>query len=114
MAHRPNERFGPTLTDKSEFEERIRRAQLAILNPSRKASDFLGTLGLAGSDMPNELSFSADLISVSISGHGDDLSFVDLPGWQLHFPLDLSHHLRSYQGLSCLLRKMVTTRTSRK
>jgi hypothetical protein len=77
MAHRPNERFGPTLTDKSEFEERIRRAQLAILNPSRKASDFLGT---PSSDMPNELSFSADLISVSISGDEDDLSFVDLPG----------------------------------
>jgi hypothetical protein len=88
---------------------------LAILNPSRKASDFLGTLGLAGSDTPNELTFSADVISVSISSiESDDLSFVDLPGWQLRFPFVLSRHSHFYQGSSRLQVKMVTTRTSRK
>jgi hypothetical protein len=81
IADKPEERFGPSLTSKSEVLERIRRAQLAILNPSRKASEFLGSLGAAGSGMTNDLSFSTDLISVSISGIGvDDLSFVDLPG----------------------------------
>lgn len=71
--------FGPTITDKDEVEDRIRRAQLAILNPSIRAVEFLS------SDFPtirvNERSFSSDLISVRISGRDvDDLSFVDLPG----------------------------------
>jgi len=65
--------------DKSEVEERIRRAQLAILNPSKSMEDFLGTL-LPSSD-ENELSFSTDVVSVRIAGRDvDDLSFVDLPG----------------------------------
>jgi hypothetical protein len=67
--------------DKSEVEERIRRAQLAILNPSKSMEDFLGTL-LPSSDW-NELSFSTDVVSVRIAGRDvDDLSFVDLPGMQ--------------------------------
>ncbi|KIM19796.1 hypothetical protein M408DRAFT_334259 [Serendipita vermifera MAFF 305830] len=73
--------FGSALTTKAGVEDRIRRAQLAILNPSRKASEFLGDLGRADVDINNELSFSSDLISVRISGKEvDDLSFVDLPG----------------------------------
>ncbi|KIM31730.1 hypothetical protein M408DRAFT_237585 [Serendipita vermifera MAFF 305830] len=73
--------FGSVITTKSDVEDRIRRAQLAILNPSKPASDFLGDLGRADIEANNEISFSSDLISVRISGKEvDDLSFVDLPG----------------------------------
>ena len=73
--------FGSPIKNKSEVEDRIRRAQLAILNPSRKATDFLGNLGHIDADITNEVSFSSDLISVRILGKEvDDLSFVDLPG----------------------------------
>lgn len=69
--------------DKSDVEERIRRAQLAILNPSKQPKDFL-TSAVLPDISENEVSFSEDLISVRISGKGvDDLSFVDLPG--IHF-----------------------------
>jgi hypothetical protein len=73
--------FGAAITDKAEVEERIRRAQLAILNPSKRALDFLGSLGQVDGGTTNEKSFSSDLVSVRISGKEvDDLSFVDLPG----------------------------------
>jgi hypothetical protein len=73
--------FGPLITDKSDVEDRIRRAQLAILNPSKEPSGFLGPLGQIDGGTKNEMSFSSDLVSVRISGKEmDDLSFVDLPG----------------------------------
>ncbi|KIM31731.1 hypothetical protein M408DRAFT_20955 [Serendipita vermifera MAFF 305830] len=73
--------FGSVITTKADVEDRIRRAQLAILNPSRPASDFLSDLGRSDVETKNEVSFSNDLISVRISGKEvDDLSFVDLPG----------------------------------
>lgn len=65
--------------NKSELEERIRRAQLAILNPSMPSNQFLEA-SLDHLDS-NELSFSADVVSIRIAGRDvDDLSFVDLPG----------------------------------
>lgn len=74
-----NEAFGGVITDKREVEERIRRAQRAILNPTRRPSDFLD-----GDDedlIENQLSFSANSVSLQISGPGvADLSFCDLPG----------------------------------
>ncbi|KIM31729.1 hypothetical protein M408DRAFT_327180 [Serendipita vermifera MAFF 305830] len=74
-------RFGPPIFDKSEVQDRIRRAQLAILNPSRPSSEFLGILGETDGVITNQKSFSSDLVSVRISGRDvDDLSFVDLPG----------------------------------
>jgi hypothetical protein len=67
--------------DKAQVEERIRRAQFAILNPRRDPASFLNT---PLSNLANDLwalSFSSNCISVRISGKGvDDLSFVDLPG----------------------------------
>ncbi|PVF98611.1 hypothetical protein CPB86DRAFT_784651 [Serendipita vermifera] len=73
------ERFGPTITAKSDVQERIRRAQLAILNPSIASAEFLKDL--CPTPASNEVSFSKDLVSVRISGKDvDDLSFVDLPG----------------------------------
>lgn len=70
--------FGPPITDKNEVEDRIRRAQLAVLNPSKDPLEFLH--GGVGIGIKNETSFSSDVVSVRISGRDvDDLSFVDLP-----------------------------------
>ncbi|KAF9234014.1 P-loop containing nucleoside triphosphate hydrolase protein [Melanogaster broomeanus] len=72
-----NPAFGPAITDKSQVQDRIRRAQLAILNPSKDHNRFLDGEG----PEENELSFSKDYVSLEISGRDlADLSFVDLPG----------------------------------
>ena len=69
------------MKDKSKVEDRIRRAQFAILNPKMNPLSFLNAPISSISNGPNDLSFSSNCISVSISGKGvDDLSFVDLPG----------------------------------
>ncbi|KAK0199336.1 P-loop containing nucleoside triphosphate hydrolase protein [Desarmillaria ectypa] len=74
-----NEQFGEVIYDKAEVEERIRRAQRAILNPNRRSTEFL-----EGDDedlSENQLSFSTNCVSLQISGPGvADLSFCDLPG----------------------------------
>ncbi|PBK85320.1 hypothetical protein ARMGADRAFT_1169624 [Armillaria gallica] len=74
-----NEQFGEVIDDKAEVKERIRRAQRAILNPSRRFTEFL-----EGDDedlSENQLSFSMNCVSLQISGPGvADLSFCDLPG----------------------------------
>ena len=73
------QRFGDIITSKTRVEERIKRAQLAILNPSTPAKDFLtADLPFSGT---NESRFSKNSICLDISGPGvDDLAFVDLPG----------------------------------
>jgi hypothetical protein len=69
--------FGDTILDKAEVEDRIRRAQRAILCPTKAAHTFL-TEDDSG---PTEISFSTNYISLQISGPEiADLSFVDLPG----------------------------------
>ncbi|CAG8689489.1 6009_t:CDS:2, partial [Acaulospora colombiana] len=73
------EKFGEPIRAKSDVQERIRRAQLAILNPSISSAEFLKPT--CPTPANNEISFSKDLVSVRISGKDvDDLSFVDLPG----------------------------------
>jgi hypothetical protein len=71
--------FGDPILDKSEVEERIRRAQRAILNPSVEPHHFLD-----GPDVDHpqrQLTFSSNCVSLQISGSEvADLSFVDLPG----------------------------------
>ena len=70
--------FGPLITAKFLVEDHIRRAERAILNPSKDASKYL-----VKDDHPdeNELSFSKNYVSLEISGKDlADLSFVDLPG----------------------------------
>ncbi|KIK18142.1 hypothetical protein PISMIDRAFT_195484 [Pisolithus microcarpus 441] len=69
--------FGEALTSRSEVEERIRRAQRAILNPRTDPETFL-----RGATVDeNETSFSRNYVSLDISGRDlADLSFVDLPG----------------------------------
>lgn len=61
------------------LEDRISRAQLAILNPSTPASEFLQwDSTVTGS---NELTFSPNIVCLEISGPDySEISFVDLPG----------------------------------
>ncbi|KAJ7027364.1 P-loop containing nucleoside triphosphate hydrolase protein [Mycena alexandri] len=71
------ESFGDPILDKSKVEDRIRRAQRAILNPSKSARTFLED----DDEDATEVSFSTNYISLQISGPEiADLSFVDLPG----------------------------------
>lgn len=74
---------------KSEVEDRVRRAQRAILNPKIPVKEFLD-------DSPNssssELGFSANTICLHISGRDvADLSFCDLPG-DRHFLSDFGKY----------------------
>lgn len=79
-----NEVFGDPILDKTQVEERIRRAQRAILNPSRSTKTFLQ--GDSEDDEPTELSFSINCVSLQISGPDvADLSFCDLPGARFYF-----------------------------
>ncbi|EGO00516.1 hypothetical protein SERLA73DRAFT_71538 [Serpula lacrymans var. lacrymans S7.3] len=73
-----NENFGDTITDKADVEDRVRRAQHAILNPDKLASTYLtGTLA----SEERGLSFSQNCVCLAISGpEVADLSFCDLPG----------------------------------
>ncbi|KAJ3560537.1 hypothetical protein NP233_g10774 [Leucocoprinus birnbaumii] len=74
------EAFGPPIFDKAEVEDRIRRAQLAILNPGKPAQSFL-TGNEPTLDEGSTLTFSKNCVSLAISGPDvADLTFVDLPG----------------------------------
>ena len=72
--------FGEIIYDKSEVEDRIRRAQQAILNPNRPVQYFLEN-NLEGEIPDSQLSFSINCVSIQITGPDvADLSFCDLPG----------------------------------
>ncbi|KAJ8074434.1 hypothetical protein PM082_015335 [Marasmius tenuissimus] len=74
-----NELFGPPIYNKAEVEDRIRRAQLAILNPSIPRKEILEGDGYV--DNVKSSSFSANCVSLEISGPDvADLAFCDLPG----------------------------------
>ncbi|QRW19971.1 myxovirus resistance protein [Rhizoctonia solani] len=69
--------FGSQMTDRSDVQERIRRAQLAILNPTIEPSEFLN----AESDAlyPSSRSFSQNCVIVVLSGNElSDLNFGPL------------------------------------
>ena len=77
--------FGPVIKDKKLVEERIRRAQRAILSPSKSAETFLS--GPDEDPDVRELTFSKNCVSLEISGQDlTDLSFCDLPGTPSLFP----------------------------
>ncbi|KAM5545240.1 hypothetical protein V8D89_001351 [Ganoderma adspersum] len=72
-------RFGDVIYDKEKVEDRIRRAQYAVLNPNTDYRVFLED------DQPDltrkEVTFSSNYISLEIRGEDvEDLSFCDLPG----------------------------------
>ena len=77
--------FGPVIRDKKLVEERIRRAQRAILCPSIDPETFL--TGPDEDSSSRELTFSKNCVSLEISGPElTDLSFCDLPGTPSLFP----------------------------
>ncbi|KAI5117954.1 hypothetical protein M0805_004719 [Coniferiporia weirii] len=72
-----NEDFGSAMEHPNEVEERLKRAQLAILNPSQPPDVFLRGQSVEKS----ELSFSDNCVSVKIQGPKEsNLSLCDLPG----------------------------------
>lgn len=74
------DKFGPAIFDKSSLEQMLRRAQLAILNPSLPTKQF-ETVDTDGLIDLTELQFSPNVVCVDISGPGvTNLSFIDLPG----------------------------------
>ncbi|KAF9258340.1 hypothetical protein L218DRAFT_1005081 [Marasmius fiardii PR-910] len=75
-----NEVFGKPIYNKAEVEERIRRAQIAILNPSIDRVKVLEGGGLEGVNL-GSVAFSTNCVALEISGPDvADLSFCDLPG----------------------------------
>jgi hypothetical protein len=81
--------FGPTITDPILVEGILRRAQLAILNPSLAPQvlldlDQASLARIKGGSSPSgstkQLSFSTNVVCISIAGpQVADLTFLDLP-----------------------------------
>lgn len=70
--------FGSVIKNKHEVEERLRRAQRAILNPSIDPQQFVD--GSYTNNISN-VNFSVNCICVEIRGPNvTNLSFCDLPG----------------------------------
>ncbi len=85
--NKKEEPFGPPITNPEDLEEMIRRAQLAILNPSVPAEDFVDfdtsllTSGKPPLGSRKQLQFSSNVVCLDLSGPDlTDLSFIDLPG----------------------------------
>ena len=80
-----NEPFGEPIYVRSEVEDRVRRAQRAILNPGTEPTKFLeGHLD----DAKTQVAFSMNTICLQISGKDvADLSFCDLPGQSYDGPV---------------------------
>ena len=105
------EPFGPVLYDRSELEEMIRRAQLAVLNPSVPVKDIvdLDTSTLDPEDdykLPASLGsqrqfqFSESVVCLNLSGPDlTNLAFIDLPGTS---PLLLSYVTSSLHAVGLI------------
>ena len=71
--------FGDTITERSQVEERIRRAQRALLSPNADHDLFLNKP--EEEFPPAELTFTSDSVQIEISDRNlTNLSFFDLPG----------------------------------
>ena len=81
LGHPKVERFGDVIHKKNEVEDRIRRAQQAILNPNTDYRAFLDDDIDQTDPISEEVKFSSNYISLEIRGEDvEDLSFCDLPG----------------------------------
>jgi hypothetical protein len=70
--------FGSPISEQSEVEERVRRAQRAALNPAQDALSFLTT---SDDTARNVIDFTTNSVCLEIRGPNlTDLSFCDLPG----------------------------------
>jgi hypothetical protein len=58
----------------------LRRAQLAILNPSRAPADMAKLSDAECEVHPIELKFSRSMVVLEITGANIDVTFIDLPG----------------------------------
>lgn len=79
--------FGGIIHNKGELETMLRRAQLAILNPSVAMEQFVDAdvdsldPHTAPFDSSDQLAFSSNVVCVTVWGPDvPDLSFIDLPG----------------------------------
>jgi hypothetical protein len=77
--------FGPLIRDKDQLESMIRKAQLAILNPSIESQRFVDATPEEVKSGPfattREISFSPDVVCLDIQAPDvPNLSFIDLPG----------------------------------
>lgn len=78
--------FGESITDQSQLEERIRRAQRAVLSPNTDYTLFLNKP--EEECPPSELTFTPDSVQIEISDSNlTNLSFFDLPGTFIQFAL---------------------------
>lgn len=85
LGHARIERFGEVIYNKDQVEERVRRAQRAILNPDKSAELFLHSAQDDDADDVSQLTFSINCVTLEISGpRVPDLSFCDLPGIVSH------------------------------
>ncbi|GJJ07912.1 hypothetical protein Clacol_002118 [Clathrus columnatus] len=76
-----NIKFGNIIKNPQDVEEQLRRAQLAILNPSVPFAVFLEGNGQLTNSESGSLNFSSNIVCVEIkSPDVTDLSFCDLPG----------------------------------
>jgi hypothetical protein len=72
-----NQTFGGVIYDKALVEERIRRAQRAILNPKKSANHFLENKDSVEDRSSSGLTFSSNCVSLQVSGPDvADLSFL--------------------------------------
>ena len=98
VPHRPF-LFGPVMTSPAEVKERLRRAQVAILNPDLDSPDFPDRFLQGDLPVTRATSFSHNFISMVVEGpEVVDLSFVDLPGMVRQSTLRMSslHDIRNH------------------
>lgn len=93
--------FGPLVTDPTLLEDVLRRAQLAVLNPSVDHGKFVDfDINQLGPNPPlgssKQLQFSKNVVCLDLSSPDvTDLSFIDLPVSPL---LHLSQERTTYRG----------------
>ncbi|KAF9516697.1 hypothetical protein BS47DRAFT_1371660 [Hydnum rufescens UP504] len=100
--------FGPIVYDTDELEKMLRRAQLAILNPSVPSNAFVDfdLTSLEEDVLPlgshEQLGFSSNTVCLDVSGPDvPDLSFIDLPGNDIEAVKNMV--MTHIQGRGCLI-----------
>ncbi|KAH9917729.1 P-loop containing nucleoside triphosphate hydrolase protein [Fomitopsis serialis] len=75
------ERFSPPITSKAEVELWIRRAQIALLNPTAPRNSFVTKTEQELRAVTTSLEFSKSIVEIDIyDPRGIELAFIDLPG----------------------------------
>ncbi|KAL0484131.1 GTP-binding protein Mx [Acrasis kona] len=71
--------FG-SVYEKKEVEGILRRAQKAVLNPSKEAITYLSISDQDLTAIPDELKFTRNIVCIHITGAKVNLTLIDLPG----------------------------------